>query len=298
MDTLTLAMDSDEINPRYFRAALFHGVNLTTLGLAAGLSVATLNPLPALLALGAELIYLGSVPALPGFKRAVERKAAAVRRVDATKRADQLLAELSPSQREHFFVLRELKDKILDNYKRLDGSGLMLLTSEQRIDQLLASFLRLLSTLNAYRKYLSSAARDQVERELNELVSDLQRDPGAEKVREVRTKRAEILRKRLQRFDKTAEHRELMSHQLASIEDILKLLHEQSIGMRDPEGVSRQLEAITAEVETTEETVQELEAFLSFDEVVALPSQQRASQQRVVEVSSPGGEQRTRERVR
>jgi hypothetical protein len=264
---------ASDAQPRYVRAALFHGVNLSALGAAGIASVAMMNPLPALLALGAELVYLGTVPALPGFKRRVERKAAQARTQAATQLADAMLAELSPSQREHFYSLRDLKERILANYKKLGSTGLLLHSSEQQIDQLLASFLRLLSTLNAYRQYLGQANRAEVERELNELVSDLERAPGPEKVREVQQKRAEILRKRLQRFDRAAEHRELMSHQLASIEDMLRLLHEQSIGMRDPEVVGRQLETISAEVETTESTVRELEEFLSFDAPVALPSQ-------------------------
>ena len=274
-------MPDGELQPRYVRAALFNGGNLAVLGGAAVLSAATLNPLPLLLALGTELIYLGTVPALPVFKRRVERQMAKRRSAEAAKVADQLLAELSPSQREHFFNLRELKEQVLENYRRLNSTGLMLMSSEQRMDQLLASFLRLLGTLNAYRKYLGGQNRVEVERELNELVSDLQREPGPEKVREVREKRAEILRKRLGRFDKAAEHRELMSHQLASIEDILKLLHEQSIGMRDPSVVSRQLETVAAEVESTESTVRELEEFLGFDEVVALPTEGAPVRERV-----------------
>lgn len=260
--------------PRYFRAALFNGFNLSALGAAGFASIAVMNPLPILLALGAELVYLGTVPALPGFKRGVERKLAAARSAEASKLADVMLGELSPSQREHFYALRDLKDRILQNYKRLGSSSLLLFSSEQQIDQLLASFLRLLSTLNAYRQYLGQANRADVEQELNQLVSDLERAPGPEKVREVQQKRAQILRKRLERFDQAAEHRELMSHQLASIEDMLRLLHEQSIGMRDPEVVSRQLEAISAEVESTESTVRELQEFLTFDEPAALPSRQ------------------------
>jgi len=262
--------------PRYLRAALLQKINLATLGAAGVASVATLNPLPVLLALGAELIYLGTVPAIPGFKRRVERALSAERSAAATAQADAMLEELSASQRDHFYALRELKDRILQNYRRLSGSSVLVLSSEQRIDQLLASFLRLLSTLNAYRQYLGEQNRAEVERELAELVSDLERAPGPEKVREVQQKRAEILRKRLARFDQAAEHRELMSHQLASIEDMLRLLHEQSIGMRDPEVVSQQLESIAAEVESTESTVRELQAFLSFDAPAALPTAPRA----------------------
>src|SRR5437588_20882 len=163
---------ADELQPKYVRAALLHGVNLGALGVAGAASLALLNPLPLLLAVGAELVYLGTVPALPPFKRAVERKLARKRSAAAVKVADTMLAELSPNQREHFYALRDLKERILQNYSRLGTSQIIVSSSETQIDQLLASFLRLLSTLNAYRQYLGQANRTEVERELNELVSD------------------------------------------------------------------------------------------------------------------------------
>lgn len=257
--------------PPYLQSALLHIGNLAAMVGAAVTSLAMHQAAPMGIFMGVELVYLALVPAIPAFRRGVERKLMRKRSEEASKLADEMLQELSANQREHFFALRDLKERILENYRRLSSSGLLLLTSETRIDQLLASFLRLLSALNAYRKYLGQSNREQVQLEASELTADLERDPGGERVREVKQKRLEILRKRLARFEKAAEHRELMSHQLASIEDILRLLHEQSIGMRDPEVVTRQLETVTAEVETTESTVKELEEFLSFDESVALP---------------------------
>ena len=57
-----------------------------------------------------------------------------------------------------------------------------------------------------------------------------------------------------------------MSHQLASIEDLLKLTHEQSIAIRDPESLTRQLDALAAEAQSTEESVREMERFMEFTE--------------------------------
>jgi hypothetical protein len=51
------------------------------------------------------------------------------------------------------------------------------------------------------------------------------------------------------------------------------LTHEQSIAIRDPESVGRQLEALTAEVAATEETVKEMEQFMQItEEFSPLPS--------------------------
>jgi hypothetical protein len=76
----------------------------------------------------------------------------------------------------------------------------------------------------------------------------------------------ELLRKRVERYRQAAESREVVSHQLASIEDVLRLTYEQSIAVRDPEVVGRQLEALTAEVAATEDTVQEMEQFMQITE--------------------------------
>ena len=83
-----------------------------------------------------------------------------------------------------------------------------------------------------------------------------------ERLKEVKSRRVEILKKRLARFVQAEESREVVSHQLASIEDLLRLTHEQSIAIRDPQVVTRQLDALSAEVAATEETVRDMESFM------------------------------------
>lgn len=174
---------------------------------------------------------------------------------------DALLAELSSSQREHYLSLRELREQILANYKKLPGGRVLAIASESRLDELLMAFLRLLNTLNSYRRFLGSTDRHVIESELAELSQDAAAEADS-RLKEVKEKRVEILQKRIQRFQQADESRELVSHQLAEIEDLLRLTHEQSIAIRDPASISNQLEALSAEVATTEETVREMEKFM------------------------------------
>jgi len=67
----------------------------------------------------------------------------------------------------------------------------------------------------------------------------------------------------------------VVSHQLASIEDLVKLTHEQSISIRDPAAVGGMLDALAAEVSATERTVRELEQFLDLTEERSGPSAPR-----------------------
>ncbi len=250
--------------PNYLKAAFLLPVNL--LGLAAGgiAALVTGDPAVAIATLGAESLFLGVLSSTPRFQRAVRANPSS-RAVELAAEVEGLLDELAPSQREHFFVLRDLKDRILANYQKLPGGRVLVASSEQRVDALLTAFLRLLVTLNGYRKYLSATDRKALERELATLRADADAEDNP-RLREVKHKRVEILHKRVQRFQQAEESREVVSHQLAGIEDLLRLTHEQSIAIRDPESVGRQLEALTAEVAATEETVKELASFMEFSD--------------------------------
>jgi hypothetical protein len=234
--------------PNFLKAAFLMPANLVGLLTAAASSAMTQEPLPALVALGVEGLYLVGASTSKRFQRAVRSQMPEEKEAEAARQqVDALLAELAASQREHYQQLVGLKEKILANYAKLPGGRVLSASSEQRLDALLTSFLRLISTLNQYRTYLNSAERQSLE------------------------KRLDILKRRLARFEQASESREVVSHQLASIEDLMRLTHEQSIAIRDPESVNRQLEALSAEAHATDETVREMERFLDFTEETSGP---------------------------
>jgi len=235
--------------------------NLIALGASGVAALLTGEPSVLLVALGAESLYLGALSSASTFQRAVRAGALAEEEVDPEKEVGALFGDLSPSQKEHYGALKAVRDRILENYRKLPGGGVLAATSEQQVDQLLVAFIRLVATLNHYRKFLGTSDRRQVEQELRELEADAAAESNA-RLKDVKQRRVEILRKRVERFQKAEESRELVSHQLAGIEDLLKLTHEQSIAIRDPESVGRQLERLTAEAQSTEATVREMEQFL------------------------------------
>jgi hypothetical protein len=253
----------------YIKAAFLMPANLIALGASAIASALFGEPTILLVALGAESLYLGALSSASTFRRAV-RASDHGPEVDPEKEVGELFDELSSSQKEHYFALKQLRDRILENYRKLPGGRVLAATSENQVDQLLVSFLRLISTLNGYRKYLSTSDRKALERELKALEDETAAETNP-RLKDVKQKRVEILRKRVERFQRAEESRELVSHQLAGIEDLLKLTHEQSIAIRDPETVGRQLERLTAEARTTEETVKEMEQFLEITDEVSGP---------------------------
>lgn len=237
--------------------------NLFALVAGAVGSVAMGDWVPLLAASGGSAVYLALLSVAPSFRRAVRANLHQQELSDVASEdeLESLLADLAPSQKEHYLSLYELKEKILASYHKLPGGRVMAASSERRLDALLTSFLRLLTTLNSYRKYLNASDRHLVEEELKTLEREIEGEQN-QRLKEVKGRRVEILRKRVQRFTQAAESREVVSHQLASIEDLLRLTYEQSIAIRDPESVGRQLEVLTAEVEASEETVREMEKFM------------------------------------
>jgi hypothetical protein len=225
------------------------------------------DPLPLAAAAGASFLYSVMLSLLPSFRRAVRANLEAQVGADVAspEERDSLVAELAPSQREHYEVLRELRERILQSYRKMPGGRVLVASSERRLDALLTSFLRLVATLNSYRKFLNATDRKAIEQELVGLEAEIVEEKN-ERLKEVKVRRVDILKKRVARFVQAEESREVVSHQLASIEDVLRLTHEQSIAIRDPEVVSRQLEALTAEVTATEETVKEMESFMQVTE--------------------------------
>ncbi|MGO9829469.1 MAG: hypothetical protein ACLPJH_04970 [Myxococcaceae bacterium] len=251
----------------WLKAAVLAPANLIGLTGAVGATLVTGQTLPVAVAGALEAFYLVVVGINPRFRRAARSTAGPA---GGEAEVESLLLELAPSQREHYHRLRDLKEKIEANYRRLPGGRVLAASSESRVDALLTSFLRLLSTLNGYRRYLSVADRQALEAELKELQADVAAE-GSARLREVKQKRVEILSKRLQRFTQAEESRAVVSHQLASIEDLLRLTHEQSIAIRDPEHITRQLDVLSVEVQATEDTVREMEKFMDFADETAAP---------------------------
>lgn len=249
------------------RAALSMPANFFALAAGGAASIYTGDPMPLAAAAGASFLYSALLSFMPSFRRAVRAnlEAQVSSDVASPEERELLVAELAPSQREHYEVLRELRGRILQSYGKMPGGRVLVASSERRLEALLTSFLRLVATLNNYRKFLNATDRKAIEEELQGLEADFAAEKN-ERLKEVKGRRVEILKKRVARFVQAEESREVVSHQLASIEDVLRLTHEQSIAIRDPEVVSRQLEALTAEVTATEETVKEMESFMQVTE--------------------------------
>src|SRR6267142_1879348 len=111
------------------------------------------------------------------------------------------------------------------------------------------------------QQYLKSTEQDGIMHEIASLQKTLSSD--SPKVQEINKKRIEILTKRLEKFDKISENRKVVDAQCSAVEDVLMLVRDQSVTMRDPQQVTDRLDGLVHDVEETEQTVQQVEAIFS-----------------------------------
>lgn len=243
----------------FVKEALKWQYNWIGLAGAAAFALVSGTGLPLVLAAGLELIYLSVVPQSNAFRRLVRswKYAAEKRKKEMTLTA--MFMDLPPEMRNRYSALDSICRAIRSNYTRLSSTSQMFLEQmETKLQGLLQAYLRLLFAARQAAEYLHTTDPETIKRDLAKLQKTLPSDPP--KVQEINRKRIEILTKRLEKFEKARENQKVVDAQCAALEDVLQLIRDQSVTMRDPQQVSDQLENLVHDVEQTEETVRQVEA--------------------------------------
>ncbi|MGO9096491.1 MAG: hypothetical protein ACLQGV_14875 [Bryobacteraceae bacterium] len=253
------AMDGEPDSTTYLKEAFKNQYNLIALGSLSLFALVSGSALPLLLGAGLELIYLSLVPQSSRFQRLVRSW-----KYDEQKRQKEvglnaIFNELPPEMRLKYADVDKLCRSILENYTHLSASSQMITQQmEQRLQGLAQSYLRLLYAAHQYRQYLLTTSPNAIQKDINDLQKGLATD--VPKVQEINRKRIEILSKRLEKFDKAQESGKVVDAQCAAMEEVLQLIRDQSVTLRDPQQVSDQLDNLVKDVEQTEETVKEVES--------------------------------------
>jgi len=236
--------------------------NWIALGGAAAFALVTGTAIPIALAGGLELMYLAVVSQHPRFQRLVRSwKFAEDQKLHEQKLSD-MLRSLPPDMQGRYIKLAEVCRSIRGNYSQLSStSQIFVQQMDSRLEGLIHGYARLLSAAFQQRQYIKTTDPDQITREVAALQQHLTSDPP--RVQDINKKRVEILSKRLEKYQKINENRQVVDAQCSAVEDVLQLVRDQSVTMRDPQQVSDQLANLVHDVEQTEQTVQQVEAIFS-----------------------------------
>jgi hypothetical protein len=243
----------------FVKAAFQWQYNLIGMAGAVAFAAISGSELPLILGAGLELIYLAAVPQMNRFQRLVRSWKYADEKKVIEARLRALFNEIPPDMRARYSRVDALCRNIRENYSRLSAATqLFAKETEDRLDGLLQGYLRLLHALQQHYEYLRNTDVERIKKEGAELERHMATDPP--KVQEINRKRLEILAKRVEKFGKIRENCSIIEAQCGAMEDVLQLIRDQSVTLRDPQQVSDQLEGLVHDVEQTEQSVREVES--------------------------------------
>ena len=249
--------EHQEIN--YVKEAFNVQYNWIALAGACLFAILSGSLLPIILAGGAELMYLAIVSQNPRFQRLVRSWKLGEALEERQVQFAEMLNSLSPEAKGRYFKLAQVCGSVRANFAQLSSTSKMFLQQmNSRLDGLLHAYARLLLVTTQQQQYLKTTDRNEIKREIAALERDIANDPP--KVQDINKKRIEILNKRVEKYQKICENQEVVNAQCFAVEDVLHLVRDQSVTMRDPQQITDQLDNLVRDVEQTEQTVQQVEA--------------------------------------
>jgi hypothetical protein len=271
----------------FLKAAFTWQYNLIALGGACAFALVSRSLLPMILASGLELIYLSVIPHNKQFQRLVRSWQYAEEKRRHEMKLTAMFQELPSELRLRYANLDKVCSGVRANYNKLSSTSQIFASQmEDKLQGLLQAYLRLLVATNQHREYLRTTDPEAIRRDVTQLQKKLESD--SPKVQEINQKRVEILTKRLEKYDKIRENRQVIEAQCSAIEDVLQLIRDQSVTMKDPQQLSGQLEDLVHDVEQTEETVRQVEAIFettvpeAAESLAPLPTSSRDSDSKPV----------------
>ena len=250
----------DKIN--FVREAFHLQYNWIAMVSAGAFALVSGSFLPIILGGGLELMYLAIVPQNWRFQRLVRSWKFSEQQQKQQQQLGDLLRMLPADLQSRYVHAAQVCGSIRTNFAQFSSTSQIFLQQiDTRLQGLLNGYARLLSSAAQQQQYLRTAEQDGIKHEIVSLQKSLSSDPP--KVQEINKKRIEILTKRLEKFDKISENRKVVDAQCSAVEDVLMLVRDQSVTMRDPQQVSERLDSLVKDVEQTEQTVQQVEAIFS-----------------------------------
>jgi hypothetical protein len=258
-----------EDEPNYLVQAFKSQYNLIGLGTAIGFAVLSGSLFPLLLAAGVELTVLPLLERYQRYQRA--RSLESEKRHRKQTEISDMLRALSPGERERYNQLQTLAGEIRENYKGLDSSSRMLLDElVGKLEFLLAFYLRMRYSVVRYEAYFATTQPDAIRQRIAVLEKEM--PSGPERVQQIKAKTKAVLEKRLVRYEKALENKQLIEAQTETVQEVLQLLRDQSFSMRDPRSITEQLDGLVSSAEETERGVKDMEEILSAEQDILLPA--------------------------
>jgi hypothetical protein len=267
---------------REFARSPYHAyLAVATLGLGF-LSAHLLGLIVGVTAFALGWIYL---PDLPFFRRRVDRqheevqRAAALAQVaDFVRRRDDLLNSLSTRRRERYQTLasvcRDIENASADNPLATGNPATD--PRLRKLDELMWTYLRLLTIEESLEKFLETERREELPRLVQEAeletsrlsaeVEPLKVKGGAlydsrKRLLDSRLERLGVLRKRLERIEQAKDNLALVVSEQERLDQQIKLIRADAVATRNAETLTARIDATVEHLGETNKWLSELDEF-------------------------------------
>jgi len=228
--------ESPKFDFKYLKEAFKEPLNFWGLASFAVVAAYVQDVTPLLAALGAETIYLATMPASSIYRRIIDRREKQRLLKLRDQQREAAIKQFDPREREAVEYLRWMKNQIYSNYKKFTGTK-QVPTNIQSLDQRWEDFVDLLDVYRRRKHHLRSINRQAVQNQLIQAERSVQ---GSKDDRERRIQQAnvEILKRRVAAFNDIERSVKLVEGQLQSIENFFGLVNDQVVTLPTPERVS------------------------------------------------------------
>jgi hypothetical protein len=243
--------------------ALKHPWHLVVLAGVAALSVMHTSVVLAVLTLACVEGLALSVGRMRAFRRVVDQKLDQAAIALAAEQRSVLIAHMGEEHKAELAALEAIVDKARD-VSRPYGMAADAVTDD--CQNLLALFVRLSIVYNMSRQCLASIDRQRLEDEARNLEGLVSSTRGT--TRELATGRLLLMRKRIERWDRSRETLATIALQLSMIADLVHLAHEQLAAPGNPRRITGEIDALARALDGDPATSDELAELLSAEPAV------------------------------
>ncbi len=253
----------------YLKMAFANPYNLSLIlgGIAA--SVLTANPIPAIVAIGAEGLWLLHAPESKTLRRLLwDPRFEKIRlAVEQQERAERM-KNLAPEERERVENLAQRQQDI----NRLAAqnpsfTGDLLRNELVKTSRLVNAFLEMALTCARYESYLENVDINALERDRERYRQRAGSDKVPQQERDIAKKNLAVIEKRVEKLRDIRSYLGVARGQLDLIENSFQLISDQIVTMQSPTELSGQLDDLLDGVESIKQTAADTEKLLNTLEV-------------------------------
>ncbi|HXG59449.1 MAG TPA: hypothetical protein VNL91_10540 [Thermoanaerobaculia bacterium] len=254
----------------YLRMAFANPYNLSLLAGGIVASILTLNPVPALIALGGEALWLLHAPGSKTLRKLLwDPRFETIRLAIEEQERNERIRNLPHEEQERVRGL-VAKQQEIDRLASQNPSftGELLRTELVKTRKLVDSFIEVSLTVNRYERYLDNVSVDQLERDRERWHARAASPKVGEAEREIAKKNFAVIMKRIEKLREIRNYLAVAHGQLSLIENSFQLIADQIVTMQSPAELSGQLDDLLDGVESIRQTQADTEKMLGAMETV------------------------------